>query len=34
VWTSVTTRAAAAAMTMFPGFMDVVMRRAGQADEK
>jgi len=34
VWTSVTTRAAAAAMTLFPRFMDVVMRRAGQVDEK
>jgi short-subunit dehydrogenase len=34
VWTSVTTRAAAAAMTLFPWFMDAVMRRAGQADEK
>ena len=33
VWTSVATRVAAAAMTLFPGFMDVVMRRAGQADQ-
>ena len=32
VWTSLTTRAVAAAMTLVPGFMDVVMRRAGKAD--
>lgn len=32
VWTSLTTRAVAAAMTLVPGFMDVVMRRAGRAD--
>ena len=34
VWTSFTTRAVAAAMTLFPGFMDVVMRKAGHADKR
>jgi short-subunit dehydrogenase len=34
VWTSFTTRAAAAAMTLFPGFLDMVMRRAAKADGK
>lgn len=32
VWTSHTVRAVAAAMTLFPGFMDVVMRRAAKRD--
>ncbi len=32
VWTSHTTRAVAAAMTMFPRLMDLIMRKAGAAD--
>ena len=34
VWTSFTTRAVAAAGTLFPGFLDVVMRKARDADAK
>lgn len=34
VWTSFTTRAVAAAVTLWPGGMDFVMRHAARADEK
>jgi len=34
VWTSFVTRAVSAAMTMSPWFADVVIRKAGEADEK
>ncbi len=34
IWTSHTVRAVAAAMTLFPGFMDVVMRIAAKKDKK
>ena len=34
VWTSFTTRAVAAAMTLFPGFLDMVMRRVAKADHR
>ena len=34
VWTSFTTRAVAAVMTLWPGSMDLVMRKAARADER